>query len=73
MALCQRWQKLLAGSGPGADATAAGRNLLNVYTFISPFYMVAYMVGGGSVAEWLACWSQAQEDPGSYRSRDAVG
>jgi len=27
----------------------------------------------GSVAEWLACWSQAQQDPGSNRSRDAVG
>ena len=28
---------------------------------------------GGSVAEWLACWTQAQKDPGSNRSRDAVG
>jgi len=28
---------------------------------------------GGSVAEWLACWTQAQKGPGSYRSRDAVG
>jgi len=28
---------------------------------------------GGSVAEWLACWSQAQKGPGSNRSRDAVG
>ena len=28
---------------------------------------------GGSVAEWLACWIQAQEGPGSNRSRDAVG
>ena len=27
---------------------------------------------GGSVAEWLACWTQAQEGPGSNRSRDAV-
>jgi len=27
---------------------------------------------GGSVAEWLACWTQAQKDPGSNRSRDAV-
>jgi len=26
-----------------------------------------------SVAEWLACWTQAQEGPGSNRSRDAVG
>jgi len=28
---------------------------------------------GGSVAEWFACWTQAQKGPGSNRSRDAVG
>jgi len=28
---------------------------------------------GGSVVEWLACWTQAQKGPGSNRSRDAVG
>jgi len=28
---------------------------------------------GGSVAEWLACWTQAQKGPGSNRSRYAVG
>ena len=28
---------------------------------------------GGSVAEWLACWTQAQKGAGLYRSRDAVG
>jgi len=28
---------------------------------------------GGSIAEWLACWTQAQKGPGSNRSRDAVG
>jgi len=27
----------------------------------------------GSVAEWLACWTQAQKGPCSNRSRDAVG
>ena len=32
-----------------------------------------YFVYGGSVAEWLACWTQAQKGPGSNRSRDAVG
>jgi len=26
-----------------------------------------------SVAEWSACWTQAQKGPGSNRSRDAVG
>ena len=28
---------------------------------------------GGSVAEWLACSTQAQKGLGSNRSRDAVG
>ena len=28
---------------------------------------------GGSVAKWLACWTQAQKGLGSNRSRDAVG
>jgi len=38
-------------------------------------YLAAYVVQaeGGSVAEWLACWTQAQKGPGSNRSRDAVG
>ena len=26
-----------------------------------------------TVAEWLACWTQAQKGPGSNRSRDAFG
>jgi len=29
-------------------------------------------VWDGSVAEWLACWTQAQKGLGSNRSRDAV-
>ena len=32
--------------------------------------IIAY---GGSVAEWLACWTQAQKGSGSNRSRYAVG
>jgi len=28
---------------------------------------------GGSVAERLACWTQAQKGPGTNRSRDSVG
>ena len=30
---------------------------------------MAYSYEGGSVAEWLACWTQAQEGLGSNRSR----
>jgi len=36
----------------------------NIVTATSPV--------GGSVAEWLACWTQVQKGPGSNRSRDAV-
>jgi len=35
------------------------------------FHQVAS--SGGSIAEWLACWTQAQKGLGSNRSRDAVG
>ena len=38
---------------------------LNVYGGVSPT--------GGSVAEWLACWTEAQKGSGSNCSRDAVG
>jgi len=30
-------------------------------------------LNGGSVADWLVCWTQAQKGLGSNRSRDAVG
>jgi len=36
-------------------------------------YAVRPISRGGSVAEWLACWTQALKGPGSNRSRDAVG
>ena len=40
---------------------------------VCPVYRPLATAVGGSVAEWLACWTQAQEGPGSDRSRDAVG
>jgi len=40
-------------------------------------YLVKFEAGilstGGSVAEWLACWTRAQKGPGSNRCRDSVG
>ena len=39
-------------------------NKKNIHSFIQQ---------GGSVAEWLACWTRAQKGLGSNRSRDAVG
>ena len=31
------------------------------------------LITGGSAAEWLACWTQAQKGLGSNDSREAVG
>jgi len=39
----------------------------------SIFSFRPYVGLGGSVAESLACWTQAQMGLGSNRSRDAVG
>ena len=36
------------------------------------FFMYSNVWVGGLVAEWLACWTQAQKGPGSNRSRNAV-
>ena len=36
-------------------------------------YSLLYNVRGDSVAERLACWTQAQKGLGSNRSRDTVG
>ena len=35
--------------------------------------ITGYCSPGGSVAVWLACWTQAQKGLGLNRSRDAVG
>ena len=35
--------------------------------------VITITITGGSVAEWLACWTQVQKVPGSNRSCDAVG
>ena len=39
---------------------------------VSPLLHSLLPLWGGSVAEWLACWTRAQKGPGSNRSRDAV-
>ena len=45
---------------------------VNKLTFYVAISYILYV--DGSVAEWLACWTQeVQKGPGSNRSRDAVG
>jgi len=39
----------------------------------TPPMNIGYLIQGGSVAGWLACWTQVQKGLGSNRSRDAVG
>jgi len=43
---------------------------------VKQFYWVLqedFTSGGGSVAEWFPCWTQAQKGLGSNLTRDAVG
>ena len=55
-----QWRNFAPG---GFRRHVVGNTLINV----------GYCAMGGSVAEWLACWTQVQKGPGSNRSRDAVG
>ena len=42
-------------------------------TVLQTKLLLLFPIQGGSVAEWVACWTQAQKGPGSNRSRDVVG
>jgi len=43
-----------------------------LFTLVT-LYLLTTVILGGTVAEWLACWTQAQKGMSSNRSRDAVG
>jgi len=43
-----------------------------VSVFVNKIIHVLFVALGSSVAESLACWTQAQKGLGSNRSRDAV-
>ena len=47
------------------------RGIILRKTTIEQIFMRSITCEGGSVAEWLACWTQAQKGP--HHSRDAVG
>jgi len=47
------------------------KRLLNVCVCVYINFMLDVR-RGGSVADWLACWTQAHKGPGSNRSCDAV-
>ena len=45
---------------------------IHSHSFPFPFPNWSLIPVSGSVAEWLACWTQEQKGLGSNRSRDAV-
>jgi len=67
----QRWPAGLLLSALLAGAPTASRCELMEETQLR-LYVVRTIVSG-SVAEWIACWTQTQKGLGSNRSRDAVG
>jgi len=68
---------------PAAESSACGRGNVVGLTSIEAIFLLLLLSAVicfystppscGSVAKWLACWTQAQKGPGSNRSRDAVG
>ena len=58
------------GAQPRHRGTSKPRLMSTTALFFS--HHIVWLVGG-SVAEWLACWTQALKGPGPNRSRDAVG
>ena len=74
----------LAGSERAQKSGAVGERLkegsninksVNLHSLALHTYLFAAssFITGGSVAEWLACWTQAQKGPSSNCTRDAVG
>jgi len=65
------------GEGKVSAAAAAPREIpSNFSAVVAPVVLREFRSGCvyfGSVAEWLACWTQSQKGPGSNLSRDAVG
>ena len=52
--------------------TKFGEKWTPLFTLVT-LYLLTTVILGGTVAEWLACWTQAQKGMSSNRSRDAVG
>jgi len=63
---CSRQWTVTSDRNSAKQMIKTGHSLVLKWNSVQPFLQ-------GSVAEWLACWTQAQKGPGSNRSRDAVG
>jgi len=65
------WHELINLTALDTDIVIFESSLV-LHILMALFYRILGILGG-SVAEWLACWTQAQKGLGSNRSRDAVG
>ena len=65
------WHELINLTALDTDIVIFESSLV-LHILMALFYRILGILGG-SVAEWLACWTQVQKGPGSNRSRDAVG
>jgi len=56
-------------------SNSLSKKIIREFTLVEFADELCFMscVAGGSVAELLACWAQAQKGPGSNRSCDAAG
>ena len=67
------WTEAASGAAGRANVGHLVECSFDFPELIVVWFSAHYAHRGGSVAEWLACWTQAQKGPGSNCSRDAVG
>ena len=53
-----------------APVVLFGNNFSDIDNIYKIVQIRLTLLHGGSVAEWLACWTPVQKGPGSNRSRD---
>ena len=73
IAVATRHTRRSAPHSGGSTADHLGSPAESGLTALQIGIWVMCVPTGGSVAEWLACWTQVQKGPDSNRSRDAVG
>ena len=71
---CWRIILIIMLNGTVLTHRCTGVNTMSVFvTWVQLYYFYSATVLGGSVAEWLACWTQVQKGLGSNYSCGAVG
>jgi len=67
--LCDPIRRHVSSRSGEAELLTKREPLYGVYFIL----LFKWYIRRDSVAEWLACWTQAQKGSRSYRSRNAVG